>query len=29
VHRGLKITEEQRARFVKLYLAAADTAGLR
>jgi hemoglobin len=28
VHRGLKITEEQRARFVELYLAAADTAGL-
>ncbi len=28
VHRGLKITEEQRARFVQLYLAAADTAGL-
>jgi hemoglobin len=27
-HRGLKITEEQRARFVELYLAAADTAGL-
>jgi hemoglobin len=28
VHRGLKITEEQRARFVQLYLAAADAAGL-
>jgi hemoglobin len=28
VHRGLKITEEQRERFVELYLAAADTAGL-
>ena len=28
VHRGLKITEEQRARFVRLYLAAADAAGL-
>jgi hemoglobin len=27
-HRGLKITEEQRARFVDLYLAAADVAGL-
>lgn len=28
VHRGLGITEEQRQRFVALYLAAADTAGL-
>jgi hemoglobin len=28
VHRGLKITEQQRRRFVELYLAAADTAGL-
>ncbi len=28
VHRGLKITEPQRQRFVELYLAAADTAGL-
>ncbi|WP_248960038.1 group II truncated hemoglobin [Sphaerisporangium perillae] len=28
VHRGLKITEEQRRRFVELYMAAADTAGL-
>src|SRR5439155_4225498 len=28
VHRGLKITEEQRRRFVELYLAAADRAGL-
>jgi len=28
VHRGLKITEEQRQRFVELYLAAADAAGL-
>jgi hemoglobin len=28
VHRNLKITEEQRLRFVELYLAAADTAGL-
>jgi hemoglobin len=28
VHRGLKITEEQRQRFVALYLAAADAAGL-
>lgn len=28
VHRGLRITEPQRARFVELYLAAADTAGL-
>ncbi|MFC7385460.1 group II truncated hemoglobin [Sphaerisporangium rhizosphaerae] len=28
VHRGLKITEEQRSRFVELYMAAADTAGL-
>ncbi|MGI8692128.1 MAG: group II truncated hemoglobin [Geodermatophilaceae bacterium] len=27
-HRGLKITEPQRQRFVELYLAAADTAGL-
>jgi hemoglobin len=27
-HRGLKITEEQRERFVQLYLAAADRAGL-
>ena len=28
VHRGLKIAEEQRQRFVALYLAAADAAGL-
>jgi hemoglobin len=28
VHRGLRITEEQRQRFVALYLAAADTVGL-
>ena len=28
VHRGLNISEEQRVRFVELYLAAADTAGL-
>ena len=28
MHRGLKITEAQRQRFVQLYLAAADTAGL-
>ncbi|MEV6864822.1 group II truncated hemoglobin [Streptosporangium subroseum] len=28
VHRGLKITEEQRQRFVDLYMAAADTAEL-
>jgi hemoglobin len=28
VHRGLRITEEQRARFVELYLAALDDAGL-
>ncbi|MFC4056579.1 group II truncated hemoglobin [Actinomadura syzygii] len=28
VHRHLKITEAQRLRFVELYLAAADTAGL-
>ena len=28
VHRGLRITEEQRLRFVELYMAAADTAGL-
>ncbi len=28
VHRGLKITEPQRQRFVALYLAAADDAGL-
>jgi hemoglobin len=28
VHRGLDISEEQRARFVELYLAAADAAGL-
>jgi hemoglobin len=27
-HRGLRITEAQRQRFVELYLAAADTAGL-
>jgi hemoglobin len=27
-HRGLKITEEQRERFVQLYLAAANRAGL-
>lgn len=27
-HRGLKITEEQRVRFVELYLAAADVADL-
>ncbi|GIH97465.1 group II truncated hemoglobin [Planobispora siamensis] len=28
VHRGLRITGEQRRRFIDLYLAAADTAGL-
>jgi hemoglobin len=28
VHRGLRITEEQRQRFVELYLAALDAAGL-
>jgi hemoglobin len=28
VHRGLRITEAQRQRFVQLYLAAADKAGL-
>jgi hemoglobin len=28
VHRGLKIEEEQRLRFVELYMAAADRAGL-
>jgi hemoglobin len=28
VHRGLNITEEQRQRFVELYLAALDAAGL-
>lgn len=28
VHRHLKITEEQRVRFVELYMAAADSAGL-
>ena len=28
VHRGLRITEEQRARFVELYMAALDTAGM-
>jgi hemoglobin len=28
VHRGLRITEAQRQRFVALYMAAADTAGL-
>ena len=28
VHRGLKITEEQRRRFVELHIAAADEAGL-
>jgi hemoglobin len=28
VHRGLRISEAQRQRFVELYLAAADTAGL-
>ncbi|MFB4276980.1 MULTISPECIES: globin domain-containing protein [unclassified Nonomuraea] len=27
-HRGLKINEEQRLRFVELYMAAADLAGL-
>ncbi|GAA1679094.1 hypothetical protein GCM10009733_089920 [Nonomuraea maheshkhaliensis] len=27
-HRGLRITEEQRLRFVELYMAAADRAGL-
>ncbi|MEU4244812.1 group II truncated hemoglobin [Actinoplanes sp. NPDC026619] len=27
-HRGLRITEQQRRRFVELYLHAADTAGL-
>ena len=28
VHRGLKITEEQRRRFVELYMAALDKAGM-
>src|ERR1041385_9019512 len=28
VHRGLKITEEQRRRFVELYMAALDEAGM-
>jgi hemoglobin len=28
VHRGLKISEEQRQRFVELYLQALDTAGM-
>ena len=28
VHRGLRITEEQRVRFVELYLAALDTVGM-
>ena len=28
VHRGLRITEEQRMRFVELYLAALNTAGM-
>ena len=28
VHRGLKISEEQRQRFVELYMAALDTAGM-
>jgi hemoglobin len=28
VHRGLRITEDQRQRFVELYMAAADAAGL-
>jgi hemoglobin len=28
VHRGLRITEEQRRRFVQLYLQAIDTAGM-
>src|SRR3954449_9157636 len=28
VHRGLPITEEQRQRFVQLYLQALDTAGM-
>src|SRR5690349_23761435 len=28
VHRGLEITEEQRQRFVELYLAALDAAGM-
>jgi hemoglobin len=28
VHRGLAITEEQRERFVELYMAALDAAGL-
>ena len=28
VHRGLKITERQRRRFVELYMAALDTAGM-
>jgi hemoglobin len=28
VHRGLRITERQRARFVELYLAALDEAGM-
>ena len=28
VHRGLRITEQQRERFVELYMAALDTAGM-
>jgi hemoglobin len=28
VHRGLRINEEQRARFVELYMAALDQAGM-
>jgi hemoglobin len=28
VHRGLRITEEQRQRFVQLYMAALDTTGM-
>jgi len=28
VHRGLKISEQQRLRFVELYMTAADSAGL-
>jgi len=28
VHRGLRINEQQRARFVELYMAALDTAGM-
>src|SRR6266508_5618803 len=28
VHRGLRITEEQRVRFVELYMAALDAAGM-